>query len=155
MQPNVPRHVEEAIIDWCTTNGFGSDPVTISTFTELASKLLASIGERLSDCGVTATRESEAGQNNEVSITGMTVNWSESDYIPTPHAKEQMSKPDNYTGGKTPGRAASDKFFLDLSGDWRETFYDGDWWVIGHQMMYPARDLEHAQRLRAELSTKG
>ncbi|MEO0248391.1 MAG: hypothetical protein ABIN58_02385 [candidate division WOR-3 bacterium] len=155
MQPNAPKHVEEVIIDWCTTNGFGSDPVTISTFTELAKKLLDSIGERLSGDGLAHRQECEASQENDVTVAGVTVNLSGSNYTLTPHVKGELSKPDNYTGGKTTGRAASDKFFLDLSGEWRETFYDGDWWVIGHQMMYPARDLDHAQRLRAELSLKG
>ncbi len=32
--------VEGLITDWCATNGLGSNPVTISTFTELAAKLL-------------------------------------------------------------------------------------------------------------------
>ena len=39
--------VEGLIMDWCATNGFGSDPVTISTFTELAAKLLNALPDGL------------------------------------------------------------------------------------------------------------
>ncbi len=37
--------IEALVTEWCAANGFGSDPVTISTFTELAVKLLSALSD--------------------------------------------------------------------------------------------------------------
>ena len=47
-------------------------------------------------------------------------------------------------------RSPSTKFFIDASGDWREVLHDGSWWVVGHHLVYPARDRDDAQRLRTK-----
>ena len=57
----------------------------------------------------------------------------------------QPDKPDQHL-------SPSIRFFIDTSGDWREVIHDGSWWVVGHHLMYPARDRDDAQRLRNELS---
>ena len=35
------EQMEQVIPEWCAENGFGDDPVTLSTFTELAVRLLS------------------------------------------------------------------------------------------------------------------
>jgi hypothetical protein len=46
------EHVATLIPAWCTDHGFGSDLVTVSTFTELAAKLLSSLPGALSMASV-------------------------------------------------------------------------------------------------------
>ncbi len=41
------EQIEGLVTDWCQTNGFSSDPVTISTFTYLATSLLNSLSNAI------------------------------------------------------------------------------------------------------------
>ena len=42
--------------------------------------------------------------------------------------------------------------FREASGDWRMVCHDDKWWVVGHHLAYPAKDRDHAERRRQELS---
>jgi hypothetical protein len=57
-------------------------------------------------------------------------------------------KPDKPAGKRSP----SARLFLHASDDWRAVFHDDSWWVVGHNLAYPARDRDDAQRLLQELS---
>jgi len=49
-------------------------------------------------------------------------------------------------------RSPSTRLFLHASGDWRAVLHEDSWWVVGHNLAYPARGRDDAQRLREELS---
>ena len=66
--------VEGLIADWCATNGFGSDPVTVSTFIELATKLLTSLLGGLSMASVRPNLRPRDEDSVSESITDYLVN---------------------------------------------------------------------------------
>ncbi len=67
------------------------------------------------------------------------------DKLLTVSAETQSDTPDG-------PRPHSTRFFINASGDWRKVVDNGSWWVVGHHLMYPARDRDDAERLRKELS---
>ena len=56
-------------------------------------------------------------------------------------------QPDKPAGRRSP----SSRLFLHASGDWRAMLHEDSWWVVGHNLAYPARGRDDAQRLREEL----
>jgi hypothetical protein len=168
MQPtDLQGHVKGLMTDWCAENGFGSDSTTVSTFTELANKLLDTLaggmpsddtlasfgtGLRLSD--EETVRESATDQLVDDSLF-FSFAEGESDRADTllgVAASNQDVKPP--TGGQKDYQSPPPKFFLDASGDWRVVMHDDYWWAVGHHLVYPARDRDHAEKRCQELSHK-
>jgi hypothetical protein len=66
-QTDLQEDLEGLIRDWCSENGFGSDPVTVYTSTELANRLLDALAGGISSNDALAsfgTAPAEAGYLN-------------------------------------------------------------------------------------------
>ncbi len=160
------EQMERVIPAWCTENGFGDDPVTVSTFTQLAVKLLSVIlpqdpqksertltlqpdilmaDEHFLVHTITDDLASKGQRSPHVTGEGFGT-----DVLLRPYSVDPSPKtsPADTAYGQSPPT----QLFPDTSGDWRALFYDGDWWAAGHNLLYPAKDESDARRLCGELS---
>ena len=119
----VQYDMEGLIEEWCMENGFGSDPVIVSTITGLAWRLLDSLPyTQPYDCLGSADPPETQHTPAEA--------------FETPAAPEKPA----------------DIFSLDTSGSWRKAFHHNSWWAVGYHMAYPARNKDDAQRICKQLS---
>jgi hypothetical protein len=155
--------VEGLITDWCATNGFGSDPVTISTFTELAAKLLSALPEGVSQREDMPLLRPDVLLADEDLLTDTATDESATNNLLSPYIRGegsgiqdtmvlQNTLSENKTAGKANGSSLLTRLFREASGDWRAVCHDDKWWVVGHHLAYPAKDRDHAERRRQELS---
>jgi hypothetical protein len=159
----IQEQMERVTPEWCTANGFGEDPVMVSTFTELAVRLLStlpsepsqgtSLGldlcladeclleKRVNDDSVTQSsfRPYVKGETLRTQRKGLPV--------ATPADPSPSAEPANTAYGQSPPV----KWMPDCSGDWRPLLHSDGWWVAGHYMMYPAMNETDAERLCQEL----
>ncbi len=150
--------MEGLVADWCAANGFGSDPVTVSTFSTLINSLMKTLPAGSSDESVADEDEFEISLSDEDLVAERVGDEADVDSLLIALAGEENQQAHKVPGTPDPSRniqpvanhvrqPASSKMFVDASGDWKE-FFDGvHWWAIGHYLVYPARDCDHAERL--------
>ena len=165
MQHYAPQgHMEGLITDWCAANGFGSDPVTVSTFTELASRLINALPSGLSNDEIATSVRPTICLTNEDLVTESSTDPLVKNNLPSPFAKGKSLGADTLPGATTPEQNANfpadephhdqspaTGFFLDASGDWRAVCHNDDWWAVGHHFVYPTKGRDHAERRCQEL----
>jgi hypothetical protein len=166
-QTDLQGHVKGLMTDWCAENGFGSDPTTVSTFTELANKLLDTLaggmpsddtldsfgtGLRLSDEETVREGATDRPVDDSLFFSFATGEMDPADMLLGVPASNQDVKPP--TEGPKDHNSPSPKFFLETSGDWRVVMHGDHWWAVGHHLVYPARDRDHAEKRCQELSDK-
>jgi hypothetical protein len=166
-QTDLQGHVKGLMTDWCAENGFGSDPTTVSTFTELANKLLDTLAGGMPADDTLASFGTGLHLSDEETVGESVTDRLVDDSLLSPFAKGESHRADMLLGVPASSRdanrpavgpkdhdAPSPKFFLDASGDWRVVMHDEYWWAVGHHLVYPAKDRDHAERRCQELSRK-
>ncbi len=161
------EQMERVIPAWCTENGFGDDPVTVSTFTQLAVKLLSVLPQDLpmsqrmltlqpdmllaDEHSFAYTVTDDFATRDQPTLASMGEGFAP-DVLLRPGSPSSSPKtgPANTAYGQSPPAQP----FPDTSGDWRVLFYDGDWWAAGHHMLHPARDESDARRLCQDFSRR-
>jgi hypothetical protein len=98
--------MEGPIAEWCTENGFGSDPVIVSTITGLATRLLDSVPYALSyDCLGSAdrpeTQQTTAGARETPAVLPGQVSFA--DTGPNPWARSVQATADAPAGSPETG----------------------------------------------------
>ena len=160
------EQMEQVIPEWCAENGFGDDPVTLSTFTELAVRLLSVLPRDPSLDRHVPTLEPAACLVDQCLVADRVTDDSVKRSLLRPFAKgetfptQKAGLPEAATVLQTPtpqpantpyGQPPSVEWMPDCSGDWRPLLYGDEWWVVGQYMMYPARNETDAERLCEEL----
>jgi len=163
------ERLEQVIPEWCAANGFADDPVTVSAFKELAVK---SLGVRPGGPSQD-TRAPSPGPTlrlaDECPVTDTVINDSATQGLPRPYPKGETfqtksqrlsgtasadpipeTRPANITASR---QSSGDNWMPNCSGDWRPLLHGGDWWVVGHYLMYPAGNKADAERLCQELAS--
>jgi hypothetical protein len=160
------EQMEQVIPEWCAANGFGDDPVTLSTFTELAVRLLSALPRDSSQDRCVPSLEPNVHLVDQCSRADRVTDDSVTQSLLRPFAKGETPRrqnkglPDAATAAQTPMTQPANTAYCqsppvewmpDCSGDWRPLLHDDEWWVVGHYMMYPARNETDAERLCQEL----
>jgi hypothetical protein len=170
MQPDALReHIERVIPVWCVENGFGQDPVTVATFTELAVRLLAALPDGLAqEEDIPSARPGPYLSDPDLLMNTAATGF-DTKSLPSPYIRETHLEPQiNWLPGVTDsvqsltpqtatmayGRRSSSELFPDTSGHWRTLLRDDEWWAVGHHRMYPAKDEDDARRLCKELGSR-
>ena len=163
------EQMDRVIPAWCMENGFGEDPVTVSTFTELAVRLLSILPSDPSQDACMPRRAQDLRLGDDCLLSDTVTDDSTAQSVLRPFAKGETLRtqtkglPDAATAVQTPttqlantpyGQSPPVEWMPDCSGDWRLVFHGDEWWVAGHYMMYPARNETDAQRLCQELATQ-
>jgi hypothetical protein len=157
--------IEGLITDWCATNGFGSEPVTISTFTELATNLLNVLSDGVPQREDVPLMRSTVLLAHEDLLTDIATDEPVTNNLLSPHDREedlgtqntmvlQTALPEIKAGGRADEPSLFTRLFREASGDWRVVFDDDCWWAVGHHFVHPATDRNHAERLCRELSNE-
>ncbi len=171
MKQTIPQEdVEGLIANWCAENGFGSDPVTLSTFEDLAYRLLDALSDRISyDYKIDTVPSLTPGVDLS---DGDSVDRLLKDSLLSPFTLEESFQPTMPPDATAPDRNVKSQAqgtidaqsgpspcFLDASGDWRVVFDDDHWWAVGRNVMFPAKDRDDAERrcqeLRYQFSSMG
>jgi hypothetical protein len=145
-------------MDWCATNGFGSDPVTISTFAQLATNLLNALSDRVPQREDVPSLRPGVPLADEDQLTDAATD----EFGLSPYVREevlgtqntmvlQTALPETKAGGRADDPLLLTNLFREASGDWRVVFHDDHWWTVGHHFAYPATDRNHAERRCQEL----
>ena len=156
-QTDLQGHVKGLMTDWCAENGFGSDPTTVSTFTELANKLLDTLAGGMPADDTLASFGTGLHLSDEETVGESATDLLVDDglfspaLLGVPTSNQDVKPP---TGGPKDHDSPSPKFFLETSGDWRVVMHNEHWWAVGHHLVYPAKDRDHAERRCQELSRK-
>ena len=158
----VQEQIERVIPTWCMENGFGEDPVTLSTFTELAVRLLSILPSEPSQDACMPSLAQDLRLADDCLLSDTATDDSTAQGVLHPYAKDEGLQdvaapgpsPRTTSATTTYGRSPSIEWMPDCSGDFRTLFYGDAWWVAGHYMMYPARNETDAERLCQELVTQ-
>jgi len=162
------EQMDRIIPEWCAANGLADDPVKVSRFKELAVKMLGILpGEPSQD-----TRAPSLGPHLRLAdecLLADTVtddSLTQSPLRPSAKAETLLTQDEELPGTAraeqtaraTPRSTAcsqspSVEWMPDCSGDWRPLLHGGDWWVVGHYLMYPAGNKADAERLCQELAS--
>ncbi len=161
------EQMEQVIPEWCAANGFGDDPVTLSTFTELAVRLLSVLPRDPSDDTWGPTLGPSLHLADACLVEEIVTDDAISENLLRPFATGESLGPHSpglpgvtATNLTPPAKPASTtasrpsppvEWMPDCSGDWRPLLHGDEWWVVGLYMMYPARDETAAERLCQEL----
>jgi len=165
----IQEQMERVIPEWCAANGFADDPVMVSTFRELAHRLLSVLPSEPSQGTSVASLGPDLRLADECLLEKRVNDDSVTQSSLRPYVKGETLRtqtkglPDAATAVQTPttqlantpyGQSPPVEWMPDCSGDWRLVFHGDEWWVAGHYMMYPARNETDAQRLCQELATQ-
>ena len=160
------EQMEQVIPEWCAANGFGDDPVTLSTFTELAVRLLSVLPRDQSQDRYVPSLEPDVCLVDQCHLAERVTDDPATQSLLRPYAKggtprtQNKGLSDAATALQTPrtqpantpyGQSPPVEWMPDCSGAWRLLFHGDEWWVVGHYMMYPARNEADAERLCQEL----
>ena len=158
----VQEQIERVIPTWCMENGFGEDPVTLSTFTELAVRLLSILPSEPSQDACMPSLAQDLRLGDDCLLSDTVTDDSTARSLLQPYAKSEGfpkvaapgPSPRTKSATTTHEQSPLAEWMPDCSGDFRTLFYGDAWWVAGHYMMYPARNETDAERLCQELVTQ-
>ena len=160
------EQMDRVIPAWCMENGFGEDPVTVSTFTELAVRLLSILPSDPSQDACMPALESDLRLADECLLADTVTDDSFTQNVLRPYAKGETVRtqsqgllgataadpsPSAQPAHTACGRSPSVEWMPDCSGHWRPLLHGDEWWVAGHYMMCPVRNEADAERLCQEL----
>ena len=163
------EQMEHVIPEWCAENGFGDDPVTLSTFTELAVRLLSVLPRDLSQDTHVPSIEPDVCLVDQCLVANRVTDGFVKQSLLRPFAKGETPRtqsrglPEAATAVQTPsiqptntsqGEPPPVEWMPDCSGGWRPLLHGDEWWAVGHYMMYPARNEPDAERLCQELMSQ-